>query len=993
MKIIISFILILISFKNTPIVENFANSDPEKSIAAFQILDGFQIELVASEPLIRDPVAMEIDENGDWYVAEMPGYPLDLSKTGTIKKLKDTNGDGLPDKSIVFASGFTLPMGLMKWKKGLLVADSPDILYLEDTDGDEVADIKEVMLTGFSLSNPQHNMNTPRFGLDNWIYLGHSGAINSFAYEKVFSDKGSEIRFPKNPNAPKLPKNNNGKNVRFKPETFELESLSGETQFGHTTDAWGHRFYTDNANHLFHEVIDARYIAQNPNLAIADAMQKIPDHGDACEVFPTTENPNHQLLTDVGIVTSSCGITYYDGGAFGENFDNVTFVGEPVHNLVHADIIEPKGATFSGKRLIEKAEFLSSKDPWFRPVNFYVGPDGALYLIDYYRQIVEHPEWMSDEINKSGALYNGTDKGRIYRISKKGSEKMNWFGKTSFTKKTSIELAEMLKSSNGWDRRTAQRLLYQRNDVSISENLKKILNESNPKSKIPALWLLFDWQKITPEILTKLLNDAHAGVRENAMQVMDRLIHLPDFQANTSLKEQILNLASDPDPKVRFQWVCSSAFLKYPETTQLRSTILLKDIADPWLGIATIAASKGSENELFEEIVKAIPQEKAAQANEFFSHLSATIAKSGDNTLFKKAIKNQDWWQAPIYDGLAGLWQYSKKSFQPTENELVDLLNNFIITKSNTVKKSIVNFLSVIGLPKNEMKLEEIFSNLNKTKDLESQQNALKLLSISKNKKYGDKIVDLVIDNKNIALQNASIQALPKIIAAEKIANINKNYKNFSTTSKKIWIKYLMDRFDRTQVLLTELEKGNIQQKDLEWPQMVHLMNYYDIKTRTKARKILSMNEDRKAVLQKYLVAADLKGNAEKGKKVFEENCSTCHQIKGVSGVDFGPDLSTLKSRNIHSIITEIINPNNSVADKYGSWDIELKNGNKLTGIITAENNKSLFLKILGGKVQAINISEIKTKTIAKLSAMPNGLENAISIKQTADLVEFIKNI
>jgi putative heme-binding domain-containing protein len=187
------------------------------------------------------------------------------------------------------------------------------------------------------------------------------------------------------------------------------------------------------------------------------------------------------------------------------------------------------------------------------------------------------------------------------------------------------------------------------------------------------------------------------------------------------------------------------------------------------------------------------------------------------------------------------------------------------------------------------------------------------------------------------------------------------------------------------------VEKENIPKSDLEWPQIVHLMNYYDTKIRNYAREVFAINEDRKAVLQNYLLAADLKGDAKKGKKLFDQNCAVCHQINGEGGTAFGPDLATLKSRNKHSIITEIINPNNSIADKYGQWEIDTNNGNHFIGIITSENENSLRLKTLGGTTQNIEKTNIKSRQISRLSAMPNGLEGAITPEGMADLLALIK--
>ena len=457
---------------------------PQEALASFQLPEGFKIELVASEPLVSDPVAMEVDEKGNIYVVEMHGYPLDTAGSGVIKLLTDTNGDGSPDKATVFADHLRLPTGIMKWKKGVLVVNVPDILYFEDSDEDGKADVKKIIITGLALSNPQHIANTPIFGLDNWIYVAHQSLVTP-KVSMLFNDTGSSVRFTDFPSAKQLPRNADGRNIRFKPDSGELEMLSGESQYGHTFDAWGHHFGTSNADHLFHEVIAAGYLQRNPDLLIGESVEHIPDHGEAAEVYPITKNPQHQLLTDVGVITSSCGVTWYQGGLFPDSFNNVTFIAEPVHNLVHADLITDNGATFNAARVYQKKEFLASADAWFRPVQFYIGPDGALYVIDYYRQIIEHPEWMSDSVNNSGALYNGSDKGRIYRITPTDATKMDWCNKINLSKAPVEELVQSLASKNIWWRRNAQRLLLDKNDPGTVAILHQFLDTTTSATALP----------------------------------------------------------------------------------------------------------------------------------------------------------------------------------------------------------------------------------------------------------------------------------------------------------------------------------------------------------------------------------------------------------------------------------------------------------------------------------------------------------------------------
>jgi len=204
-------------------------------------------------------------------------------------------------------------------------------------------------------------------------------------------------------------------------------------------------------------------------------------------------------------------------------------------------------------------------------------------------------------------------------------------------------------------------------------------------------------------------------------------------------------------------------------------------------------------------------------------------------------------------------------------------------------------------------------------------------------------------------------------------------------------VSIFLSKPERIKELLKAIEIKEVPKSVVSWPQMVQLMNYYDSSIRAYARRVLSVNEDRKAVLQKYIAALELKGNQPKGKVVFEKNCATCHQIEGVKGVNFGPDLSTLRSRNANSVLTEIINPNNSIADMYDFWTLELKNGSAVAGIIAQDNTNNVSIREMGGSLSIIQKKDIANMQKAEQSIMPNGLENTISIQEMADLIAFIK--
>src|SRR5262245_15288971 len=283
--------------------------EPAEALRTLRVEDGFSIELVAAEPAIASPIALEFDENGRMFVVEMPGYPLDTRPTGRIRLLEDRDGDGRPETSRVFADGLVLPTGVMRYKKGVLVTSAPDVWYLEDADGDGTAERREKVLTGFAFTNPQHMVNTPVFGLDNWIHLAHEGPADAVIYKDPFGDPGSPIRFPENPEAPTLDVGRHA--VRFRLDPPAIEANSGSSQFGHAFDEWGRYFTLDNSNHLRHEVVAARYLRRNPDLPVGNAMQNVSDHGSNAKVYAITKRPRFELLTEPGEFTSACSLTLY----------------------------------------------------------------------------------------------------------------------------------------------------------------------------------------------------------------------------------------------------------------------------------------------------------------------------------------------------------------------------------------------------------------------------------------------------------------------------------------------------------------------------------------------------------------------------------------------------------------------------------------------------------------------------------------------------------
>ncbi|MEK6479371.1 PVC-type heme-binding CxxCH protein [Catalinimonas sp. 4WD22] len=973
-------------------------TDAEEALSTFELVPGFKIELVAAEPLVSDPVDMMIDEFGRMYVLEMHGYPLDKSGTGKVKLLSDTDGDGKMDKSTVFADGLVLPFGISRWEKGVIVTDAPDILYLEDTTGDGVADIRETMLTGFALSNAQMDVSNPIYGLDNWIYLTSESGGTYQVYKEEFGDLGSDIYYPAKPEGPHLPLVSGGRTVRFRPDQFQLETTSGQTQFGHDFDAWGRHMLGNNSNHIYHEVMAAPYLNRNPDLPVSNASQSISDHGDAAEVFPITHNPDHQLLTNVGVITAACGNVNYLGGAFPDPYDdNTTFVAEPVSNLVHVDHLKDNGASFTASRMHPEKEFLASTDAWFRPVNMYVGPDGALYVVDFYRQIIEHPEWMSEEAIKAANLYNGEDLGRIYRVVPTDAGPADWTRGLELGNALPEQLVAQLSNPNKWWRINAQRLLVdQANPQAIPALEKMAQHPTSSMGRLHALWTLEGMNALSRELIMQALKDTVAGIRENAIKLAE--LHLDDFP---ELQGNLLAMQKDPNPKVRFQLLCTLGEFDSPQAGQVRKNLLFQDIDDQWVQIAALSASSSQAAPLLTEVLNDYDKESAAYGS-LVQRLTTIVGASGDpstiHQLIQKATStetgNEQGWQSFVLYGLAQGISNRESTSSIAEQEQNELVDVFFNHPSQQIRMASLQLISSIGIS-SESLMNEAMENVatlvaDKSLSDEKRVEAINFLKLRNPAEYSDLLKNVVVLQEQPMVQIAALDALSLIPDKTVSQLVLERWSTLTPEVRTAAVNTFLSDSKRVPLLLDALDQEKISTSSLTFRQKVRLMTQSDENLRARARSMFAANGQSK-VTQKYQKSLTLEGDGVEGKKVYLKNCALCHQFKGELGVKYGPDLGTVHSWQPEAIMSHILDPNISIAVGYDLWKVDLNRGESVQGIISSETQSAITLHTAPGVEKVINRQNIQNIKTLNMSAMPTGLEKQISQQEMADLLVFLR--
>ncbi len=945
---------------------------PKEEQATFKLDARFKIELVANEPDVIDPVAMCFDEKGRMYVCEMRGYPnggvgTGKETRGKIKRLEDRDGDGTFETAVTFAEGLRFPMGITPYKRGVIVAVAPDILYLEDTDGDDKADKTTVLYTGFNLSNIQQMVNSLQWGLDNYVY-GIAGS------------DGGTITSPQKKDLPALVLRNRG--FRFKPgEPGSIEPTSSGGQYGLTADDYQRWFTATNSQHLRQIVLPDHYLKRNPYLAASAVTLDIPEHGAAAKVFrispfepwrverttrragsPDAKRFPPTELVPGGYITSACSPLIYTGGLFEKEFHGNNFVCDPANNLVHRELLTENGAAFKAVRAYEDREFLASTDNWFRPVELKIGPDGAMYLLDFYREAIETPLSLPEDI-KAQLNLESRGRGRIWRIAPKDFTvgKMPDLGGLM-----GKDLAAELVSANPWRRLTAQRLLVERQDKDAVGRVRELLPKSQARpGYVNLMWALHGLGALTANDASEAFRVTEAGVLEHALRLSE-----PHFAGSRAVLANASNLVDARSPRVRFQLALSAGAMKPKDAAPVLAALLEKGASDPWIVTAALSSAGGCGSELLAALA-AIKHPNPAVV----SRVAAMLGAKGDPKEIASALQLVANGADPAI--LDGLGQGMRASTRPLPTWWA---------------KPPAEAAEV--MPKLRERFERAAKVLGDDSALAAARvSAAGLLAYGPFELAGGPLADALAPAVPGDVQTAALRALTTHTDASVSDLLLKRWSGFGPALRRDAQDAMLARPDRALKLLDAISAKAVPVTEFATATVQQLKAHPNAAVRAKAATVFNQtaDADRAKVVKAYAAALELKGDAEKGRAVFRKSCAACHKLDGV-GSDVGANLlAALPNKSGEDLLTAVFDPNREVDPRYVSYQVVTTDERVLLGVIAAETPTSVTLRRADGKEDVILRANVSSLRSTALSLMPVGLEKELSPQDTAHLFAYLR--
>ena len=964
--------------------------DPDEFIATAALPDDLRLELAASEPAVVDPVGVAFDADGRMFVVEMGGYPMRSEGSppqGRVKRLVDADLDGYYETWTLFADGLPYPTSILPWRDGVLVTAPPDVVHLRDPDGDGVADTREVLFTGFPVANTQHNINGLTWGIDNWVYAANGGNHGS-GHPAGAPEAAVSIR---------------GTDFRFRPDTGQLEP-SFETTGGHgiAFDAWGRMFGTHNVNHVQHMVFPIGRLRRNPWLVLPTTRDMISDHGRSAQLFQVSDAQTRVNNPDQsGHFSGGSGIAYYGGGALPDAYQGSLFVNDVVVNVVHQDVLTPDGPSFTASRRADGVELLAGRDNWFRPVTVATGPEGALYVVDMHRGVIEHPEWIPDAVEETLDLRAGDDKGRIYRIVPREGLPP---ARPALAAAGIPALLDGLEHPNKWWRDTAQRILVERGDAAAVPPLRYLLGNSRVSlARLHALWTLRGLDALEVGDLRRAVQPGPSGVRENAAVLAAR--HLDDPNA----ADLVTQLFGDLDARVRMQAALTLAGVKTKRAREALRRVLEEDAHHDWTRYAVLAAVDEDHVEMLRALLDRDGDQsrpdRPAGLLDAVRHLAAMAVASGNDadvsTLARLAARpalDDDNERAALLDGLAdGLERTDAlpAAAARLSGALAPLLDS---SDTQVVRASlrVVAAAGVTGLAAVDQAIDRARTRaMDGTLAVEARAVEIALLGLGRYAQVGETLLALMEPQAPPALQTEAARAVAGLDDPARGAETLARWRRYGPAVKEIVLDMLLRNQPFHMLLIEALERGDLTagELDLDFGQRRRLLRRSTDDVRTRAAAFFTDREfgNRQAVVDDWLPrVVGRRGDPERGETHFGNLCSQCHRFRG-TGHPVGPGLDMSFFRGEEDLLTSILDPSAAFAPEYANYLVETVDGELLNGILAAETDATVTLSRANGETDTVPRSRIRELRAEGRSLMPDGLEQGLDADGLADLLAYLR--
>jgi putative membrane-bound dehydrogenase-like protein len=945
---------------------------PEESLKAIKIHPDFEIQLVAAEPLVRDPVAMCFDENGRAYVVELPEYN-DAKGEGysTVKLLEDRNGDGVFDKSYPFLYNVTLPTAVFCYKGGVFIGAPPYLYYCKDTNGNGIADIKETIMTGFGRDKGDEGMiNSFRWGLDNKIHFSTG-------------TDGGVITLNADPKKKKY--NTRRRGIIFDPETRTIELTTGGGQHGFGMDDWNRYYVCGNSRPMQILMYDDRYISRNPYLAPPSAVVSIAPGGKFTKLFRISQSEPWRIVRSrlraqsdkgdyehgkpSGYFTAATGINIYRGNAWPEKYKDDVFVGEAANNLVFRATPKPKGLGLTAPRSDKEVEFIASEDVWFRPVQLENGPDGNLYVLDMYRELIEGAPFIPEDIIKHLNPVGGQELGRIYRIVPKGSKQSK---RPLLGLATTTELVELLESDNGWTRDTAQRLLFERQDKQAVKPLKSIArNSKKPITRATALWTLKGLGALNENLILSRLQDNNPHVRIQALRVSES--YAMDSKA---IQKEIIKLSQDSSLVVQYQVAFSLGSFQSKERNKAFTNLLSSNMRNPWIFMAVQSSLNYGAGEILTNVVNNPTLIKNNRSKILLSALATQIGAQGREKEIKQFLAANN------------ILQTNDKNLSQ------QLFKNFLSRASGNTK----SILAKSGNDQTTQQMKNIVQSaikisLNTKMNIKNRVAAINSLDLGSFSDTEETFEELLSVQQPLEIRKTTLIALNKLNNADVASLIIESWPSMSPKLRASAVETLTSRENWLLAMLTAIKNEDINPGDIS-PERIQLLKAHKNKNIQKQAIELFLKQQltgRSEVVKAYKVVLKMKGNATNGKAIFKKNCSSCHQLEKV-GIQLGADLKAIKDRGTEAILLNILDPNREVKPQFVTYTLATTKGRTVSGLIKEENANSITIAKTDGTTDTILRIDIDELISSKLSFMPEGLEKEIDKQAMADLLAYLNS-